>query len=215
MVDRPSETPPLDLPPGIETQPESHHDTVQKLWQQNQALAAEVERLHAEIQQVRRSSVQWSWISHPLFMAAASLGAALAFAGFIIIDNDLGASPGRHGFYLYYMVPLAAPFVAFLLDRAARLRELRWIQWFVDLPVIILGLVRALYDLPGISGHALFLTYALLTARSRAAQIIITVVLAEVVYLKIFAWHDSTLFGGILAAGVAALLFHLLGQSRK
>ncbi len=215
MVDRPSEMPPLDFSPGVGTQPESIHETVQKLWQQNQALAAEVERLRAETEQLRRSSIHWSWISHPLFVAAASMGAALAFAGFVIIDNDLGTSPGRHGFYLYYMVPLAAPFAAFLLDRAARLRELRCTQWFIDLTVIILGLARALYDLPGISGHALFLTYALLTARSRAAQIIITVVLAEVVYLKVFAWHDLTLFGGILAAGVAALLFHLLERGHK
>ncbi len=192
----------------MEKQPESIQEAILGLQQQNQALAAEVSHLRAEIEQVRRTSIQWNWISHPLFVLAASLGAALAFAGFIIVDNDLGVSPGRHGFFLYYMVPLAAPFMAFLLDRAARLQEFRWTQWAIDLPVVVLGLVRALTALPGISGHALFLTYALLTVRSRAAQILTIIVLAEVVYLKLFSWHDPTLFGGILVAGIAALLFY-------
>lgn len=204
-----SETSLPNLAGGSETAPRTTEADIQELWRQNQILADEVKRLRAEVEQVRQITIPWNWIVHPLFVLAVSLGAALAFAGYIIIDNDLGASPGRHGFYLYYMVPLAAPFAVFVLDRAARLRALRWFHWAVDLPVIILGLARALYEVPGISGHALFLTYALLTTRSRAGQVLITIVLAEVAALKLFAWHDMTLFGGMLVAGVAALLFHL------
>jgi len=178
-------------------------DSEQSLKAQVVALRVEVERLQSQ----QRRAVTWDWVFHPLTVLAISLGASLAFAAWIIVDNDLSNTPGRHGFYLYYMVPLAAPLTAFALDRAKRAFEPHPLQWAVDLPVIALGLVRALYNLPGISGHALFLAYALLTCRMRVAQFLATVVLAQVAYLKIFVWHDITILGGVAAAAIAAALF--------
>ncbi len=209
MVEMPTNSPKPDLPPGWEAVPDSARPAILTLWQQNRALSAEVERLQAEIENLRASILIGRWLSHPLVALFASLGAMLALVAFVIIDNGLGVNPERHAWFLYYMVPIAAPLVAFLLDRAARLRELRWMQWAIDLPVIILGLIRAVYPLPGVSGHALFLTYAILTTHSRVAQVLSVIVLAEVIYLKLIAWHDPTLFGGVLIAILVALLFHL------
>jgi len=177
-----------------------------------QALEAQVEALQAEVARLReaqRRAITWDWAFHPLTVLAVSLGAALVFAGWIVIDNDLSQSPGRHGFYLYYMVPLAAPLTAFALDRASRMFQPRPLQWLVDLSVIGLGLVRALFNMPWISGHALFLAYALLTCRNRAAQILALAVLVQVAYLKIIVWRDPTFLGGAAAAVVAAGLFYL------
>lgn len=111
------------------------------------------------------------------------------------------------------MVPISAPFAAFLLDRAARLRQGTAVQWAIDAGVVALGFARALYEVPFISGHALFLTYALLTVRSNLAKAIALVVLAQVIYLKLFAWHDNTLFGGI-GLGLAAVGLFFLARPR-
>jgi hypothetical protein len=66
--------------------------------------------------------------------------------------------------YIYY-VPIVAPFVAFLLerlaDRSAALKKL----FLLDAIVTILAMWRVIGDVPFISGHALFLTYAVATAR--------------------------------------------------
>lgn len=178
-----------------------------------QALEAQVETLQAEVTRLRESqrrAITWDWAFHPLTVLALSLGAALAFAGWIVIDNDLSQSPGRHGFYLYYMVPLAAPLTAFTLDRASRLFQPQPLQWLVDLGVIGLGLVRALFNMPWISGHSLFLAYALLTCRSRVAQVLALAVLVQVAYLKIIVWRDPTILGGVAAVAAAAGLFSLV-----
>jgi hypothetical protein len=66
---------------------------------------------------------------------------------------------------------------------------------------------RVIGHVPLISGHALFLTYSLLSARSRVAQITAFAVLLQVIYLKLFVWHDLiTPSGGILLGSGAALL---------
>src|SRR5262245_2355361 len=61
--------------------------------------------------------------------------------------------------YLYY-APIVAPFVAFLLerlaDRSAALKKL----FLLDAIVTILAMWRVIGDVPFISGHALFLSYA-------------------------------------------------------
>jgi len=54
-----------------------------------------------------------------------------------------------------------------------------------------------MHPIPFFSGHALFLSYALLTMRSKLAKVTALVVLLEVAYLKIFVWQDATLLGGI------------------
>ncbi|HKQ53751.1 MAG TPA: hypothetical protein VJT74_15350 [Pyrinomonadaceae bacterium] len=66
---------------------------------------------------------------------------------------------------------------------------------------------RALGHVPYVSGHSLFLTYSVLTARSRVLRLTAAVVLLQVIYLKYVVWHDwvsST--GGIILGAAAAFI---------
>lgn len=205
---------------------EEDHDSVKS--RRIEALEQQVADLRAEVAALRKAEGMLSGaqaatmlgglVGHPLFVLAASLGAGLAFAALVILDGELTGSTDRHIFYLIYMVPIAVPFTAFLLDRAkiwlfgTKAPWQSYLPLAVDLPVVVLGVARALFDVPFISGHALFLAYALLTMRSRTGRVLSMIVLAEVIYFKVFVWQDTTLYGGILVATVAALLFHLLNR---
>ncbi len=142
-------------------------------------------------------------IFSPLFVLTVSLTAALAFAGLVLLRFTGEART----FLLYYFVPIAVPFVAYLFDRAKYWNELSQTQVRIDVPVVILALLRAGLPIPLISGHALFLSYALLTTRSGLARITALLVLAEVVYIKIFLWQDITLVGGLILGLGAAIWF--------
>ena len=143
----------------------------------------------------------------------AASTATLLHALIIVMRHE-----GWHEWWLlYYFAPITFPFVCFLFDRAETLTnaaEPRW-PWLVDLPVLALSITRAFYALPFISGHAFFLSYALLTTRNKPARISAAVVLLEVAYLKIFLWQDATLFGGMAAAGISAALLLGLRKTSK
>lgn len=130
---------------------------------------------------------------------AVSIGAALGFAAgvSIIFEGD------TRWFWLYYYVPITVPFVAFLFDRVSRWHRLPRVTLIVDVPVLTLAFTRAVVLIPLISGHALFLTYAVLTTQSMVARVTAALVLIEVILIKIFVWHDITLIGG-MALGIAA-----------
>lgn len=135
-----------------------------------------------------------------------SIVAALLFALVMMIPSGNEEGDDRL-LLLIYAVPIAIPFVAFVLDRVERWQSLRRRVVFIDAPVLLLALLRGLVDVPFVSGHSLFLTYALLTVTSRFARITAVFVLVEVTYIKIFIWHDPTLFGGMLLGVVAGLAF--------
>lgn len=106
----------------------------------------------------------------------------------------------------YYVVPIVVPFVAFILERLSGLRQSTTRQTLVDVLVVIVAMWRVIGDVPYVSGHALFLTYAVFRTRSRFATVSAAAVLVEVVYLKIFVWHDwVTLAGGVVLGFVAAV----------
>jgi hypothetical protein len=111
----------------------------------------------------------------------------------------------RH-FLLYYFWPLSFPFTAFVLDRAARWRELSRLQWYIEVPIVLLALSRAFVAVPLISGHALFLSYIMLSSRSWAVKLLAVLVMLQVAYLKIWVWADPTIVGGILLGMLAAWL---------
>ena len=134
-----------------------------------------------------------------MFVLFVSLSAALLFAAFAIWRYE-----GEwRDLLLYYFAPIGVPFVAYLFDRAERWRE---VVWFIDIPVVILALLRSAYPIPIISGHSLFLTYAMLTTRSWAARLTAALVLIEVIYLKAFVWRDPTLIGGIFVGLLSTLI---------
>src|SRR5689334_5517957 len=125
-------------------------------------------------------------VFHPIFVLCVSLLAGLTFAVFAIWKYE-----GEwRDLLVYYFAPIGVPFIAFLFDRA-QYRDA--IRWWIDVPVVGLALLRAAYPIPFVSGHSLFLTYALLTTRSWVARVTALVVLLQVIYLKTFIWRDATL----------------------
>lgn len=160
----------------------------------------------AQIQQDAVRSRPNSNTCDPLFRPASMLGAALAATALFCALITLTFEGQKQTFYLYYFAPVALPFTCFLIERTDMLRSApRW-PYLVDLPVLILSMVRAFYPLPFISGHAFFLTYALLTTNTWPARASAALVLLEVIILKVFVWHDATLLGGMAVAGLSALI---------
>ena len=121
--------------------------------------------------------------------------------------------PGRDlRTHFIYVLPIIVPCVAFLFDRGAQLRTAGWPEWAIDLVVITTSILRALGAIPLISGHALFLTYAIARPGSRLTKVTALMVMVQVLYMKIFVWHDSvTPFTGIAAGLTAALMVRGLG----
>jgi hypothetical protein len=148
---------------------------------------------------------------HPATVLGISILAAGIFAFLIILFFD----GNLRWFLLYYHVPIGIPFVAFLFDRAERCAQATRTSWVIDLTVLVLALLRAFVPLPIISGHALFLTYCLLTSRSKVARMAAVLVLLQVAYLKIFVTHDTALIGGILSGCLAALVYERVVLIKK
>jgi uncharacterized membrane protein len=130
------------------------------------------------------------------------LGAALYVAyAMVRFQGD------KSSLQFYYVVPIIIPFAAFLLDRAERFWQLNLIQFAFDAVVVGTAIGRVVANVPFVSGHTLFLTYALLSSRSRVVQVTATIVMLQVIYLKYFVWHDwITSTSGIVLGSLAALV---------
>ena len=110
----------------------------------------------------------------------------------------------------FYVTPIIVPFAAFLFDRAARHSQISAFELIVDVLVVGTAMLRVIAHVPYVSGHALFLTYALLSTRSRVAQITAAVVMLQVIYLKYIVWGDwitSTIGIGLGLLAVLARLW--------
>jgi hypothetical protein len=129
---------------------------------------------------------------------------ALLFAGLVATSLRIAWNPPARS-YLEY-VPIGAVFAAFLWDRLLprRPKNARLAAW--DGLVVALALMRVFIPpLPFVSGHTLFATYAALTARRWPLRAIALVVLAEVMYMKVFVsggW--GSMVGGLAVACIAA-----------
>lgn len=143
------------------------------------------------------------FLFRPITVLTAALLAAVLFAALVGLLFD-GA---RRWFLLYYFVPITIPFVAFLFERLERFPTIPMTAWGIDLLVLIPALTRAFVRLPLISGHALFLTYALMSCRSVVARIAAFLVLLQVAYLKIYVTHDTALIGGVVFGYLAAIVY--------
>jgi hypothetical protein len=134
-----------------------------------------------------------------VLVAAATAAALLALRIATWVEEPL------RPLLLYYYVPVALPFVAFLLERAERYCTLSPRCWVIDAPVLALSLARAFVPIPLVSGHALFLAYAFLTGQSRVTRVTAAIVLAQVIHLKIIL-RDATLVGGMLLGCIGAFI---------
>ncbi len=141
---------------------------------------------------------------HPIVVTAISGAATLIF---IIAMLLLPRFAGEGRFYLfYYHAPIAFAFVTYLFDRAGQWRVIRPGRWVIELSVVGLALSRTLVLVPFISGHALFLTYFILTASYRFARWVAVLVMLDVIYVKLVFVQDLTLFGGVAIGLLAAFL---------
>ena len=142
-------------------------------------------------------------IFHPLFVLSASLLAALAYSIALI-----RRFPSASAFdLLYYVVPIVVPFVAFLFDRAESFSERSIVTLATDALIVGISVARGFAPVPLVSGHALFLTYATFSADTRVAQVSAAIILLEVLYLKLFVWHDPLSLGSGIALAVIAARF--------
>lgn len=143
----------------------------------------------------------------PVVVFGISLTAAICFGLYLLRGALVGSNSFQFPPSFFYVVPIIVPFVAFLLDRAERIRETSALHLIVDVVVVALSMARIFTDLLPVSGHTLFLTYALLTSRSRVTVIAASLVMLQVIYLKYFVWHDAvTSTAGILLAALTSVL---------
>jgi len=140
-----------------------------------------------------------------LFRPVTVLAISLLVSLFFIGPSYFLTRGALRELLLFYFVPICVPFVAFLFDRAARWNEIKAAQWLVEVPVIFFAILRALVSVPFISGHALFLSYALITSRSWVAKITTLIVYLEVAFLKIIMWKDTTFIWGTLIGLLAGI----------
>ena len=152
-----------------------------------------------------------SIVFHPLAVLTFSFAGGLiygAWATWRFSGDNLTSQ------YLY-VVPIVIPFVAFLLDRLKQIREANLVSAIVDFLVVGTSMMRVIGDVPFVSGHALFLIYAVLRPGSLVTRITAALVMLEVIYLKFFVWHDFiTPTTGIALALFAALITRRFGNGR-
>ncbi|HEY0706178.1 MAG TPA: hypothetical protein VGG33_05240 [Polyangia bacterium] len=140
-------------------------------------------------------------LASPSVTLGASAGAAVAVAWFFTQVWHASSQS------VVYNVPIAIPFAAIFFDRLfpapARPRTLA-----LDAAVIGLALLRVFAPpLPFVSGHALFVGYAALSARRWPLRFTALAVLGQVIYFKLFVMGGwLSLVAGLLAAAVAAHL---------
>jgi len=148
-----------------------------------------------------------SLLFHPLIVLTASLAGAFVYAGLV-----RWRFPGGSLFHHYlYVVPIVVPFVAFLFDRAKEIRTAGLVVLAIDLLVVSTSVLRARGYVPLVSGHALFLMYAILRPGSMVTRLTAAIVMLEVFYLKLIVWHDFvTPVGGIVIAVPAAFVVRRL-----
>ena len=144
-----------------------------------------------------------SFIFQPIFVFLVSVLAALFYALFATLKFSGDKLINQY----YYVTPIVIPFVVFLIERAKNFRLESNITKLIDSIIIVTAMWRVIADVPYISGHALFLTYAILSGYSYLGQISATIVMIEVFYLKVFIWNDwLSLLNGILLGVIAFLM---------
>ena len=148
----------------------------------------------------------------PWIVLLASFGGAVVYALYALRSPTTRSQVVEFSGPFFYVAPIVVPFVAFLFDRAERFRKLKVFHIAVDAVVVGLAIGRVVGNVPLISGHTLFLTYAILSSRSIVVRVTALLVMVQTVYLKYFVWHDFvTSTSGILLGTVAALLVYLWG----
>ena len=150
-------------------------------------------------------------LSRPLAVTLLGLAGSASGALYAILRFP----PDKAALNLVYFVPIVFPFVTFLLERARSLRETTPWSCVPDSIVVVLAMWRVIGDVPLLSGHALFLSYAALTCRSRITRFAAILVLLETAWLKLIVWHEPVSLGLGVALGSCFALVHLWLRRRE
>lgn len=150
-----------------------------------------------------------SLIFHPFVVLLLSIGGALLYS--VCVTWRFGGQKLQSQYL--YVVPIIVPFLSFLLDRSEKIRRRSVASLIIDFLVVGTSMMRVIGNVPYISGHTLFLTYAILGPASRVTRITASLVMLEVIYLKYFVWHDPvTSSTGIVLGIIAAVATRRLGR---
>ena len=105
-------------------------------------------------------------------------------------------------FSLIYNGPTLVLALVWLLFRVRDKSELTLLTGLVDAFIVAVGASRFLGATIPPSGHTTFLTYSLITVKSKAYRVIALLVLLPTIGLKI-SWKDYTSWAFGLAVGIA------------
>lgn len=149
---------------------------------------------------MRRSRV----VFHPLFVLASAALVMFGYAGLMrwrLPGGDLSN-------HFMYVLPIIIPCVSFIFDRARHFSAATLSELTIDGAVVVTSFLRMMSLVPLVSGHALFLTYAIARPGSRLTKITATLVMLQVIYLKFLVWHDwvSPITGTILGLSAALIV---------
>jgi hypothetical protein len=148
-------------------------------------------------------------VFHPVTVSVFALLGVLGYAAWMRWRFP-GGDLSHHYFYV---LPIIVPFVAFLFSRAQGFREAGLLELSIDSLVVITSILRMLGYVPLISGHALFLTYAIARPGSRLTRVTAALVMLQVIYLKLFVWHDLiTPVTGLILGVIAAFIIRRYGS---
>jgi hypothetical protein len=125
---------------------------------------------------MRRSKL----IFHPLVVLACAALVMLSYVAWMCW-RFRGGDLSNH---FMYVLPIIVPFVGFIFDRAKHFSEAVLVELILDSAVVITSIMRMIGVVPVVSGHALFLTYAMARPGSRLTKITAALVMLQVIYLE-------------------------------
>ena len=150
-------------------------------------------------------------IFHPLFVLSSSALGILIYISFMRWRHPGGDLSNN----FMYVLPIIVPFVAFLFDRAEQFSNACFLELILDSAVVFTSIMRAIGDVPFVSGHALFLSYAIARPGRRLTKLTAAAVMIQVLYLKFYVWHDLiTPVTGIALGLLAAVVVRRQTTSR-
>jgi len=107
-----------------------------------------------------------SFVFQPAIVLLFSAAAATLCGLRILRSSGVNSTSFDFSGSFFYVVPIVIPFVSFLFDRAQHWRMTSLARVLCDVLVVGLAIGRVVTHVPLISGHTLFLSYAILTSRS-------------------------------------------------
>jgi hypothetical protein len=146
-------------------------------------------------------------LSHWLF-GASVVAPVLGFVAGAWAYAETG-SWGSVRFFVLYAAPLFLAAPLWMRSRVCVIAQLSNFALVMDVVVFVASVARfAAAEIFPFSGHMLFLTYTLLTARARWYAWLAVALIAETSFFKLVLWRDqrSWMIGLVLGAVIGALV---------